>query len=103
MILLQNIGVRVLYAAYACFRLRRKPKYLYGDLSCFEHTWKQLNCGLDICGAINGPLFPITLNRISYIVNNDLLAVLAPCIQCIFKLELPAAGYFGVTRDSSAV
>lgn len=56
---------------------------------------------MDIYGAINGPLFPITLNR-SYNVSHDLLAVVAPCIQCIFKLELPAAGYFGVTRDSSA-
>ena len=85
------------------FIVRRKPKQLYGDQRCFEHAWKQLNCELDICGAINGPLFPITLNRRRCIVSHDLLAVVALCIQCIFKLELPVAGYFGVTRDGSAV
>jgi hypothetical protein len=85
------------------FSVRRKPKQLYGDQICFDNIRKQLNCGLDILGAINRPLFPITLNRRSYIVSHDLLAVVTPCIQCIFKLELPAAGYFGVTRESSAV
>jgi hypothetical protein len=58
---------------------------------------------LDICRAINGSLFPIILNRRGYIVRHDLLAVVAPRIQCIFKLELPATGYFGVTRDSAVV
>ena len=48
-------------------------------------------------GSYSRTFFPITLNRRSYIVSHDLLALAAPSIQCIFKLELPAAGYFGVT------